>query len=196
MIRIEHLGKAYGEKKVLADLNLCLSGTGHYYLKAPSGSGKTTLFRILAGLEAADSGSVKFPSGFRLTMVFQEDRLFERFTPLENVWMMQKERTPEAVLRKELGKILPADCLDKPAAALSGGMKRRTAAARALLTPSEGVLMDEPFAGLDQESLGRLCRFIREKTENRFLFVSTHTDIPEAELPGKVLTLPFYGIAR
>ena len=86
---IRNLSKSYGELQVWNRLNLTLDSGQTYCLMGSSGIGKTTLFRILLGLEQPDDGSFSLePSpGCKLTAVFQEDRLCEAFTPIDNVYL-------------------------------------------------------------------------------------------------------------
>ena len=142
----------------------------------PSGAGKTTLLRILMGLERADSGRVEGLSGLRISAVFQEDRLCEGFTALENVRLAAAPSLSDADIRKALSAILPPQALDRPVSALSGGMKRRTAIGRALLAPFDLLLMDEPFTGLDEDTRRRTAAFIRERAAGRMILLSTHQE--------------------
>lgn len=175
-----HLTKAYGPLKVLEDLNLEFTDHCPYCLMGPSGTGKTTLFRLILGLENPDSGRILFPDGGRLTAVFQEDRLCESFTPIENITMAAHKTLTPAEAATELSRLLPSESLTRPVSTLSGGMKRRTAICRALLSPSDGILMDEPFTGLDEQTKHTVIQYIQEKASGKLLLISTHhpEDIP------------------
>ena len=87
---MDKLCKAFGGKAVLQDFSCELEEGRVTALMAPSGAGKTTLLRILLGLETADSGEITGLSGKRLAAVFQEDRLLDFMTPVDNI------RLPEA----------------------------------------------------------------------------------------------------
>lgn len=76
MIRIENGKKSYDGRVIWENLNLTFSESGIYCLMGPSGQGKTTLLRCLAGLETLDGGTIHGLSDARISMVFQEDRLF------------------------------------------------------------------------------------------------------------------------
>lgn len=186
MISIEHLSKSYGDERVLHSLSMTLSGGKAYCLMAPSGAGKTTLFRILLGLETPDSGTVKGLSGLRLSAVFQEDRLLEGYTALQNIRFVTGRRYTTGELQAILIRLLPGDALGKPVREYSGGMKRRTAILRAILAPSNMVIMDEPFTGLDRETRLAAVQLIKEYTAGKLLLVSTHSeediDLLDAEL--------------
>lgn len=192
---IRNLSKSYGERSIWKDLNLTLE-SGHIYgLMGASGSGKTTLFRILLGLEAPDSGTFTLtPKPFHpLTAVFQEDRLCEEFSPLDNVELTVRHSSGRVPSRKELYlellRLLPEEAVLRPVNTLSGGMKRRVAIARALLAPSCGILMDEPFTGLDENTKQHVIQYIKEKTTGKLLVVSTHQEEDVAALGGTLLRL-------
>ena len=84
-IKCENLTKKYDGKLVLDRWTATISDTGVTAIMGPSGIGKTTLFRLLAGLEKADDGRITGLSGKKLSVVFQEDRLFPQLTVLKNL---------------------------------------------------------------------------------------------------------------
>ena len=208
-IIIKNLGKSYDSLTVLKNVDLTLDRDQTYCLMSPSGTGKTTLFRILMGLEKADEGEIVWSassgSGFgsdrdvsrplRISTVFQEDRLCPSFSPLENVMMVQKKHASEisGISRDEIltamCRLLPEECLNRPVSTLSGGMKRRTAILRALLTRSDLLLMDEPFTGLDEGTKDEVIKFLKEYRQDRFLLISTHQKEDVEKLGGILLTL-------
>ncbi|MFR7749602.1 MAG: ATP-binding cassette domain-containing protein [Collinsella sp.] len=126
---------------------------------APSGSGKTTLFKVLLGLDAADAGVVTGIAPGQIAAMFQEERLCEALTPVENVLLVCPRGTRRARVRSLLSRILPEDSLDRPVSQLSGGMRRRVSLARAVAYPSRMLLLDEPFTGLDAVTKGRVIEF-------------------------------------
>lgn len=188
MYGCERLWKGYGNLTVLRDLTLSFRPGGCYCLMAPSGGGKTTLFRILAGLERADSGRLVGFDRAKLSMVFQEDRLCEQLTAVTNVAIAQTEPDRQEI-RRELARILPESCLYQPVSTLSGGMKRRTAIARALLADSDVLLMDEPFTGLDEENREKVMAWVREKQGDRLLLLTTHRPEEAKALGAEIITL-------
>ena len=143
VLRINSLCKSYNGEPVLKNLCLTLSPTNNYCLMAPSGSGKTTLFRILLGLETADSGQIYGLDHLRMAAVFQEDRLLEGFTALENIRFVTGKQFSNDELLQIIRRLLPEEALTKPICEFSGGMKRRTAILRAILAPSDLIIMDE-----------------------------------------------------
>jgi NitT/TauT family transport system ATP-binding protein len=150
MPAFERVGYAYDpEHPVLRDFSLALPERGVVSLLGPSGCGKTTLLRLLAGLATPQSGTVSGIDGRRTAVVFQENRLL----PWETAWQNavteagpgHRERAAEWLAALGLG-----DSLDRRPGELSGGMKRRVAIARALAAEHDLLLLDEPFAGLDE----------------------------------------------
>ena len=205
-IIIKNLSKSYGTLTVLKNVDLTLDRYKTYCLMSPSGTGKTTLFRILMGLEKADEGDIIWNVGsgagtetdtdasrsLRISAVFQEDRLCPTFSPLENVMMVQKGKSSEfsmEEIRTTMCRLLPEECLNRPVSTLSGGMKRRTAILRALLTKSDMLLLDEPFTGLDEETKIDVIKFLKEYRQDRFLLISTHQKEDVEKLGGILLTL-------
>ena len=196
-IIIQNLSKSYEGRPVLSGLNMTFTSQSPCCLMSPSGSGKTTLFRILMGLETADSGSIHFtddtgrtlPGRPGFSVVFQEDRLCEAFTPLENVRMTAGRSLPPEQIRKEMALLLPEESLDRPVSTLSGGMKRRTALCRAILTPSSVLLMDEPFTGLDDAMRRQPIRHLLARLAARLLLLSTHSPEDVSLLGGKCFRL-------
>ncbi len=197
ILHITDVSKAYGSLSVLSHVTLELLQDESYCLMSPSGTGKTTLLRILMGLEAPDSGRITLEregrlqpaAALRIAAVFQEDRLCEALTPLENAAMAIPGRADRSALRREMSRILPAECLDRPVSTLSGGMKRRTAILRALLSPSHMLLMDEPFTGLDEAIKAKVIQEIRRLRRDRFLLITTHQEEDAALLSARLLQL-------
>lgn len=193
---IRGLSKSFDGRKVLDNLNLELSSGSTYCLMGASGIGKTTFLRILLGLEQADSGQIIMqpePGGngktwhaadadSRLVAVFQEDRLCETFSALENVMLTAGKSLTQEDAFRELCRLLPEESVTRPVSTLSGGMKRRVAILRALLAPSCGILMDEPFTGLDEDTRRTVTDYVREKSAGKLLVVITHQEEDVAAL--------------
>lgn len=175
------VGKRYADQWVLRDLTLTLEGCN--VLMAPSGRGKTTLARLLLGLEEPDAGSLVIDG--RIVAQFQEDRLCGQLSAVGNVALCcpQLGREQIEAALAELG--LCETDWSKPARQLSGGQARRAALARAMLAPAQGVILDEPFKGLDEETRQRAMNWVRRTLNGRWLLLITH-DEQEAETFGGV----------
>ena len=184
---VSGLCKSYGELPVFSQLELSFDPGGVYCLMAPSGAGKTTLLRILLGLETPDGGQVQMPSP--VTAVFQENRLCEAFSPLDNVLLAAGKAIDRQTAYSELCRLLPEESILRPSSTLSGGMKRRAAIARALLSPSQAVIMDEPFTGLDEDTKQTVIDYVKEKTAGKLLLITTHQEEEAAALNGRIVKL-------
>lgn len=190
-LKVNHLSKSFGSFHVFNQVNFSLRSGSVYCLMGASGSGKTTFFRILLGLEKADSGSMEGLHGIRVSAVFQENRLCESFTPVDNVAMVIPGRINRGrkQAREELLRLLPAEALSRPVSTLSGGMKRRVAIVRALSVPFDMLLMDEPFTGLDEKTKLTVIRYIQEKTQEKLVLISTHQEEDVTLLNGTLIKL-------
>ena len=140
------------------------------------------------GLILAD-GTPQDMSSLPASAVFQEDRLCESFSPIENVAMCAGRSLKAPRIKWELARLLPEECLNRPVSTLSGGMKRRVAVARALLIPSHILLMDEPFTGMDDELKCNVISYIREKQDGRLLILSTHQEEDVELIGGELVRL-------
>lgn len=188
-IKLNNISKSYGTLPVLHNRNITMESGHTYCLMGASGSGKTTLLRLLLGLEQPDSGIVNGISSRRLAAVFQEDRLCEAFSPLDNVLMVTGHTLTPEQIHNQMTRLLPAECLTRPVSTLSGGMKRRVAILRAILAPASVILMDEPFTGLDEDTKRLVIQYIREKSANRLLLITTHQEEDIALLGGSLMLL-------
>lgn len=174
-IKVENVSKSYDGNKVLDNISLNVNGGGRLCLMGKSGIGKTTLIRIILGLEKADRGNVVSSGGF--SAVFQESTLCPWLSAADNVCIvMKKGGGAYSYVRNVLAQLLDDEAVDKPAACLSGGMKRRCETVRAVLYDSSAVILDEPFAGMDENTKERTIQFILDNINGRTLIVSTHDE--------------------
>ena len=160
MIQIRDLTLRYGDKPVLDQFSLELSGSGLTALTGPSGCGKTTLLRVLAGLERPDAGTVEGIDPARTAVLFQEDRLLPWRTAEQQIAdVLPRERRGEAADWLAFAE-LEGEGRTRPAA-LSGGMARRLALARCAALGGSLLLLDEPFTGVDLPRALRLLERLR-----------------------------------
>ena len=173
MLTIKHLTKQFGEKTLFRDL--CLTVEDPAVLWAPSGWGKTTLLRILMGLDTPTAGRVRGVG--RAAAVFQEDRLCPQLTALQNVTLVLpgSEKQYKEQIGADFQQLgMDAAALALPAARLSGGQKRRTALLRALWAPSDTLLLDEPFTGMDPDTLAAAAALLRTRCGTKPVLLATH----------------------
>jgi NitT/TauT family transport system ATP-binding protein len=144
--------------QALADLNLAVGRHEFVSLLGPSGCGKSTVLRLIAGLARVSRGRIDWPGGEALGdvgFVFQEPTLMPWATVFDNVWLpLRLQGEKRAAAADKVDAALAMVGLGGFAAAypreLSGGMKMRVSIARALVTQPKLLLMDEPFAALDE----------------------------------------------
>ena len=156
MITLSHVTAGYPGKTVLRDVMLSLPEEGAVALMAPSGYGKTTLLRVLAGLLPIQAGEIAGLEGKKVSFLFQEDRLLPWLGAEKNVEIVSDEKKARFWLNAmeiEDGRQYPR--------AMSGGMQRRAALARAMAFGGDVLLLDEPFKGLDEALRERIAARIR-----------------------------------
>ena len=184
---LEHIEKSYGDRLVLRDFSARFPAGRCTCIMGPSGCGKTTLLRLILGLELLDKGTIRGRL-FPMSAVFQENRLFEDFSALTNAALVCP-RTARQEAARHLTALGLKDSLSLPVRALSGGMKRRVAIARAVLAPGELVILDEPFTGLDQGTKEIVLDYLKEHTQGRTLLLVTHAPEERDALAQEVLTM-------
>ena len=145
--------------QALSEVSLSVAPGEFVALLGPSGCGKSTVLRLAAGLDVASSGEVRSPALRpgpinQTAFVFQEPTLMPWASVFDNVWLplrLQGRSRADAAasVRQLLASVGLADFELAYPAALSGGMKMRASIARALVTRPQVLLMDEPFAALD-----------------------------------------------
>ncbi|MEO8667116.1 MAG: ABC transporter ATP-binding protein [Bauldia sp.] len=165
MVSLKGISKTFSNGTLaLRDMSLDIGQGEFLSLLGPSGCGKSTVLRIVAGLGEASSGSVEWPgAGYdasgrperEIGFVFQEPTLMPWATVFNNVWLpLRLKGATRATVRAEVMDALAMVGLEKFADSypreLSGGMKMRVSIARALITRPKLLLMDEPFAALDE----------------------------------------------
>ncbi len=187
---LSHIDVKLGDLQVLQDLNMVVDEHRLICILGPSGAGKTTVLNLLSGTLRPDRGSIQGLEGKTISYLFQDTRLLRWKTAEQNIDFvlkdhLSKERRVETINRyiemvglKEFRHYYPDQ--------LSGGMKQRVAIARAFAYPSDILLMDEPFKGLDlQLKTALMHAFINVwLTDKRSVFFITH-DLDEALLLGE-----------
>jgi len=203
MIRVEGVSKRFRNKVVLDDVSFDVPNGATTVILGPSGIGKTVLLKIMAGLLRPDEGRVlhdgrrirfgRFADNRELTgglgYVFQGGALFDSLTVADNVSLVLEETTrlARAEIRNRTDEALRRVGMAEHAGlyprALSGGMTRLVAIARALVAAPRCVFFDEPTTGLDPAVRERVHKIIRELREggDRALVVVTH-DLEAARL--------------
>ncbi len=185
--------------KALGGIDIKVAAGDFVCLVGPSGCGKSTFLRIVAGLDSPDEGEILFdghpvvePSPERI-MVFQEGALFPWLKVQDNVeFGLRMANIPKQerakISRRYLDMMQLTKFADSDTYQLSTGMKQRVAIARALAMDPDVLLMDEPFAALDDQTRELLLmemQLIWKKTKKTILFV-THNVAEAATLATKI----------
>jgi NitT/TauT family transport system ATP-binding protein len=155
LLSLSHIAKTFDNgTQAIGDITLSVSGGEFLSLVGPSGCGKSTVLRIIAGLLKPDAGAVDFPQGRpQIGFVFQEPTLMPWASALKNARLpLDLKRAPDAEQRAAtaLARVGLAGFEKAFPRELSGGMKMRVSIARALAAAPKLLLMDEPFAALDE----------------------------------------------
>jgi len=201
-VELERVRRAFpGSGLVVDDLTLHVDAGAFVALLGPSGCGKSTLLRLVAGLDRPDGGEVRktAPDGRdhpRIAYVFQDahllpwrDVLDNAALPLELSGMAREERRERA--RAALADVGLSGAVSRYPAELSGGMRMRVSLARALVTRPEILLLDEPFAALDEltrQKLDDMLRALWLELGMTVLFV-THSNAEAAYLAERCVVL-------
>jgi phospholipid/cholesterol/gamma-HCH transport system ATP-binding protein len=200
MIQVIDVHRSFGSQQVLRGINLRVQKGEILAIIGRSGSGKTVLLRLIIGLVRPNRGQILIEgtdiaqlSGRRLDrvrerfgMLFQGGALFDSMTVFDNVAFPLREKTdlPPSEIASQVQKMLENVGLSemgyKFPAELSGGMKKRTALARALVTNPSSILFDEPTTGLDPILVHAIHQLIQE-THDTFGYtaVIVSHEIPE-----------------
>ncbi len=180
-IVVRDLSKTFNENRVLNNINYTFREGCITCIMGPSGSGKTTLFNILMGLMKPEAGEITGLEGKKISAVFQEDRLCESFTAIQNITAITGKKYTVPEIEAEFKKVELTEYEDKPVRELSGGMKRRVAILRAVMAESDIIFMDEPFKGLDEALKLKVIDYVRNKVKGKTVIIITH-DMTEAEM--------------
>jgi NitT/TauT family transport system ATP-binding protein len=155
IVSLHNVGKTFDSGTVaLDDFSLAVRDGEFVSLLGPSGCGKSTALRVIAGLSAPSAGAFEGPAG-KVGFVFQEPTLMPWADVAANVRLPLRlayadEAQSQAAVAQALERVGLVDFAQAFPRELSGGMKMRTSIARALVTEPQLLLMDEPFAALDE----------------------------------------------
>ena len=184
------LSKSYGSLEVFTDVDLAIDRGARVVILGLNGAGKTTLLRILAGVEAPDTGTVNPGSGLRLGYFAQEhDTLDPDSSVLQNLQRANPD-SAETDLRSLAGAFLfTGDVVHQAAGTLSGGEKTRLALASLVGSSANVLLLDEPTNNLDPASRAEILRALR--SYKGAVILVTHDEGAVVALdPDRVLLLP------
>jgi heme exporter protein A len=178
VIRARGLGRRFGDKRVLRDLDFEVGPGGFLLVTGPNGSGKSTLLALLAGLLAPTDGrlEVDVPRG-RVGYLAHEPLVYRELTALENLDLYGRlYRIAER--RERIGMLLERfglwDARHERVGSFSRGMAQRLALCRTLLHDPPVLLLDEPYSGLDADAASLVDGVLSESAEEKTFVVATH----------------------
>ena len=199
-LKIRGLKKYFGDKRVLDGIDLDVAAASVTTIIGKSGIGKSVLLKCIANLLEPDAGTIELDgqaisqsrrnaqsvAGVSFSYMFQNNALFDSLTAFENVALPLREvsKLTKSEIQERVDEMLAhlglSDSAERYPGELSGGMKKRVALGRALITKPQVVLFDEPTTGLDPERKFSVFEMIADYRE-RFGFTAllVSHDIPE-----------------
>jgi len=202
---LQHIAKSFGSTRVLNDISLEASDGEFVVLLGPSGCGKSTLLRIIAGLEAQTSGSVRIgehivdtspPRDRDIAMVFQQYALYPHLTVRENLaFGLKMRKEPSSVIEERIGEAAALleihELLDRKPKELSGGQRQRVAMGRAIVRKPKLFLFDEPLSNLDarlRASMRVELKKLHQRLSVTMVYV-THDQVEAMTLGEKIVVM-------
>jgi NitT/TauT family transport system ATP-binding protein len=202
LLRLRHVGKTFGTGTVaLSEVDLDVGAGEFITLLGPSGCGKSTVLRLVAGLATPSSGTIEWdaavaPESPRIGFVFQEPTLMPWATVAANVALPLRlagiaRAEISARVAEALGRVGLAAFASAYPRELSGGMKMRVSIARALVTRPRVLLLDEPFAALDEITRFRLNNDLRQlwRSEGWTVLFVTHSVYEAVYLSNRIIVM-------
>ncbi|HKF13660.1 MAG TPA: ABC transporter ATP-binding protein [Gaiellaceae bacterium] len=192
MIRARGVGRRFGEKRVLAGVDVDIGDGAFLLVTGPNGAGKTTLLRLIARLIVPTTGEIHVAADrSRIGFLAHEPLVYRELTPLENLELYGRlYRVRER--RERIGMLLERfglwDARHERTDELSRGMLQRLALCRALLHEPELLLLDEPFTALDATGAKLLLDELNHQ-QGRTIVVASHQPERFGERPTARLSL-------
>ena len=212
-LKLTNVEKAYGEVKVLSNINLDITAGELIVFVGPSGCGKSTLLRMIAGLERITGGTLEIdkrvvndvpPAQRGIAMVFQSYALYPHMTVRDNMAfalkIAKKSATEIAAAIDKAARILQlTPYLDRLPKALSGGQRQRVAIGRSIVRDPKVYLFDEPLSNLDA-ALRVATRLeiaqLKEAMPDRTMIYVTHDQVEAMTLASRIVVLAGGGISQ
>lgn len=192
MIEICNVTKIYENDVVaLRDVSMQIPEKQRTVFFGASGCGKTTLLRMIAGLESITSGSIIMPTSWKISFMFQNDRLLDAISVKDNIAYGIDQRT---ISKSDLASKVEdtarlvgvASILEQKCKTLSGGQRQRISLARALIKEPDLLLIDEGLNSLDQTSKYELIdTLIKLQETKQFTLLYVTHDAKEAKKVGQ-----------
>ncbi|MEM6635030.1 MAG: ABC transporter ATP-binding protein [Pseudomonadota bacterium] len=212
-LKLTDVAKAYGEVKVLSNINLDIKQGELIVFVGPSGCGKSTLLRMIAGLERITGGALEIddtvvndvpPAQRGIAMVFQSYALYPHMTVRENMSfalkLAKKSASEIDAAVKNAAEILQlTPYLDRLPKALSGGQRQRVAIGRSIVRDPKVFLFDEPLSNLDAAlrvaTRIEIAQLKESMPESTMIYV-THDQVEAMTLASRIVVLAGGGISQ
>ena len=149
LVSLENVSVSFGQRRVLSDISLVLSPGKILTLLGPNGAGKSTLVRVVLGLVAADSGTIKRDKALRIGYVPQKLHLDATLPLTVSRFLRLRPGTRKDEILPALKRVQAGHLIDAPMQKLSGGENQRVLLARALMNNPQLLVLDEPTQGVD-----------------------------------------------
>jgi sn-glycerol 3-phosphate transport system ATP-binding protein len=204
-VRLDRVSKRFSAEPAVDNVSFTAEAGTLVVLLGPSGCGKSTTLRLIAGLEAADEGTIEIagcdvtdapPARRGTSMVFQSYALFPHLSVAENIMFGLKVRRvprPERAARlKRAAEVLGLErLLERKPAQLSGGQQQRVALGRAIVAQTPVCLMDEPLSNLDAQLRGEMRREIRalQRRLGITMLYVTHDQVEAMTMADRVILM-------
>lgn len=179
---LRNLTKRFDERVIVENLSFEFAERGVYHITGESGAGKTTLLNMIAGLDTDYLGQILGGGKENVSFVFQEYRLFDGASAIENALISIDTPTNEEIKKAEeyfirLG--FTNEQIYQKAKYLSGGMKQRVAIIRALMKNAPILILDEPTKELHSELVNELYKILNEIQDQRLVLLVSHDSVPK-----------------
>ena len=201
----KHWSTAEGQVRAVDGVSFSLAAGTLNVLLGPSGCGKSTTLRLIAGLEAADGGTIRIadrdvtklpPAQRNIAMVFQSYALFPHLSVAENILFgLRVRRVAEADCKARLGRVAEllglTPLLARKPGQLSGGQQQRVALGRAIINEAPVCLMDEPLSNLDAQLRAEMraeIRALQRKLGITMVYV-THDQVEAMSMADRVILM-------
>ncbi len=189
-LQLRGLSKRFGSQVILDAIDLDIPLDSHTTVIGRSGIGKSVLLKCISGLLKPESGTIRLSNSSKsipqCAYMFQQNALFDSLNVFENIALplREKERISAPKLTERVDSLINQldlqNAASKYPAEISGGMKKRVALARALITNPEIILFDEPTTGLDPERKFSVFDMIRNYRQHfGFTVLMVSHDVPE-----------------
>ena len=182
MIEIKNGTKIFNKGKqneivALNNINLTFPDTGLVVICGKSRCGKTTLLNVLGGVDSLSSGEILSSYvGNYSQIIFQDSQLFDDFTTLYNLEIINRINNSNYNIEELLSKYDLEKVKDIKANELSGGQKQRVAILRGIISNKPVLLCDEPTGSLDSKNSLDILNMLKEESKNRLVIIVTHDE--------------------